>query len=86
MWLPTPLYEALPYLALTIGGTCILGALNILMIASGVLLILCSGVIWKLRHDYRTANRLIEIQRARSPSRRRRSRRVVQLDLEAEGF
>ncbi|MCK7575083.1 MAG: hypothetical protein MZV65_03760 [Chromatiales bacterium] len=56
------------------------------MVASGVLLVLCGGVIWKLRRDYRTANRLIEIQRARSPVRRRRSRRVVQLDLEVDGL
>ena len=86
MWLPTPLYEALPYAAVIIGSACILGAINVLMVASGVLLVLCGGVIWKLRYDYRAANRLIEIQRARSPVRRRRSRRVVQLDLEADGL
>lgn len=86
MWLPTPLYEALPYSALIMGSACIIGAINVLMVSSGVLLVLCGGVIWKLRRDYRTANRLIEIQRARSPVRRRRSRRVVQLDLEVDGL
>jgi hypothetical protein len=86
MWLPTPLYEGLPYSAVVIGSACIIGAINALMIVSGVLLVLCGGVILKLRHDYRAANRLIEIQRARSPVRRRRSRRVVQLDLEVDGL
>jgi hypothetical protein len=87
MWLPTPLYEALPYSAVIIGSACVFGAINVLMVTSGVLLVLCGGVIWKLRRDYRTANRLIEIQRARSASRRRRSqRRVAQVNVEVEGF
>ncbi|ADC63478.1 hypothetical protein [Allochromatium vinosum] len=86
MWLPTPLYETLPYSVVVIGSACIVGAINALMVASGVLLVLCGGVILKRRHDYRAANRLIEIQRARPPVRRRRSRRVVQLDLEADGL
>ena len=87
MWLPTPIYEGLPYVALTVGGACIVGAVNLLMVLSGVLLVLSGGVIWKLRRDYRTANRLIEIQRARSASRRRRSqRRVARVNVDVEGL
>lgn len=85
MWLPTPIYESLPYVTLIAGSACVVGASNLLMVVSGLLLFLSGGVIWKLRHDYRTANRLIEIQRARSASRCRRSQRgVAQVSVEVE--
>ena len=83
MWIPTPLYEALPYLVLVIGGACIVGAINLLMLTSGGLLVLCGGAIWKLRRDYRMQNRLVELQHIRfKSSRRRSSHRIVQLDGE----
>lgn len=86
MWLPTPLYEALPYSAVVIGSACILGAINVLMVASGVLLVVCGGVIWKLRRDYRAVSWLVEIQRSKPPVRRRRSRRGAQPELEVDGL
>jgi len=87
MWLPTPVYEPLPYVALIVGGACIMGAINLLMVVSGALLILSGGVIWRLRRDYRTANRLVEIHRARSASRRRSaSRGMAPVSVEFENF
>ena len=53
MWIPKPLYELFPYSTILVGGAALAGANNILMLISGVLLVLNSGVILKMRRDYR---------------------------------
>lgn len=64
MWIPAPLYEAIPRLTLATGGLSIAGANNTLMLTSGAMLALCGGLIWKLRRDYRQQNLRAGIQRA----------------------
>jgi hypothetical protein len=65
MWMPTPLYEALPYAAMLGGAVATLNATNELLFLSGFLLAASGAIIWKLRKDVRG--------RVKSPADIRRS-------------
>jgi hypothetical protein len=63
MWLPRPLYEALPY-AYMAGGVVALGAAFLidrgprgLLLAFGAVALTLGLVLWMRRRDYRTSQR-----------------------------
>ena len=55
MWLPTLLYEILPYFYLLIGGVSVLQAVNPLMAIAGFVLIAAGATILRLRRLFRSA-------------------------------
>jgi len=63
MWLPRPIYEALPY-AYMAGGVAALGAAFLiergprgLLLALGAVALTLGLVLWMRRRDYRTSQR-----------------------------
>lgn len=63
MWIPRPLYEALPYLYMVL-GVALLGAAYFLasgprslLLAAGAISLTLGLVLWMRRRDYRTSQR-----------------------------
>jgi hypothetical protein len=53
MWIPTPLYEGLPYAYVTAGSIAALSVNNLLAWVSGGILISLGSLIWIARHQHR---------------------------------
>ena len=53
MWIPTPLYESLPYAYVTAGGIAALSVNNLLAWISGGVLITLGSLIWIARRQHR---------------------------------
>ena len=71
MWLPTFIYESIPYVSFGVGGLSLFYANNLLMIISGLMLVVAGATIWKMRRDYRKDRAARERARARLAARRR---------------
>lgn len=63
MWIPRPIYEALPYLYMVVGGA-LLGAAFFaaigprgLLLAAGAIALTLGLVLWMRRRDYRASQR-----------------------------
>jgi hypothetical protein len=54
MWLPGPLYEALPYLYLVASVAAILSLNSFFALVSGCLFAVAGVWVWRLRRQYRT--------------------------------
>jgi hypothetical protein len=60
MWLPRPLYEAVPYAAIIAGGACFAVAYwverspHTLLFVGGGALVTVGALLWMRRRDYRT--------------------------------
>ena len=57
MWLPKRMYELYPYATLIVALLAETYRHNFLMLLSGLALIATSGMVLKLRHNYRIAKR-----------------------------
>jgi hypothetical protein len=63
MWLPRPLYEAIPYVYSGVGAALIAAALLIadgprgLLLAGGVVALTAGLMLWMRRRDYRSSHR-----------------------------
>jgi hypothetical protein len=60
MWLPRPVYEAVPYAAIIAGGACFAVAYwverspHTLLFVGGGALVTVGALLWMRRRDYRT--------------------------------
>jgi hypothetical protein len=60
MWLPRPVYEAVPYAAIAAGGACLAVAYwverspHTLLFVGGGALVTVGALLWMRRRDYRT--------------------------------
>ena len=60
MWLPRPVYEAVPYAAIIAGGACFAVAYLVersphtLLFVGGGALVTIGALLWMRRRDYRT--------------------------------
>lgn len=60
MWLPRPVYEAVPYAAIIAGGACFAVAYwverspHTLLFVGGGALVTIGALLWMRRRDYRT--------------------------------
>lgn len=57
MRLPTPIYEALPYLYFMGAILCVVLVKSPLTLFSAVLLTFAGWMVWRMRKNYRTFNR-----------------------------